>query len=78
MRRKTVSFPNLKKKWFYYVTLPLFLFMMAYRIAECVIHNLLEQPNQERKKTDPVPLSKAPVKMEAVPMEPAGKPINQT
>lgn len=77
MSKKKTSFPNLKKKWFYYVTLPLFLFMTAYRIAECVIHNLLEEPNKKIEKKEPIPLSKSPVKTEAVPMEAAGKPIHK-
>ena len=48
--KKKSSFPDLNKMWFRRVTLPLFLFMAAYRAGECVIHNLLERREEKREK----------------------------
>ncbi|RGY97156.1 hypothetical protein [Clostridium sp. AM58-1XD] len=38
---------DIKKSGFWYITLPLFLFMLAYRTAECVLHRKLDRETSE-------------------------------
>lgn len=38
---------DIKKSGFWYLTLPLFLFMLAYRTAECVLHRKLDRASAE-------------------------------
>lgn len=76
--KKKSSFPDLNKMWFRRVTLPLFLFMAAYRAGECVIHNLLERREEKKGEEQvPVPLEKIPVRPEPVLMEKVGKPAKE-
>ncbi|MEY8336876.1 hypothetical protein AALB16_02450 [Lachnospiraceae bacterium 62-35] len=56
---------TLSHTWFFYVTLPLFLFLLVYRIGECVVHNLLTKSDPSEKH-DPTPLTAEPVPTEII------------
>ena len=77
--RKSLSkLPNMKRTWFFYVTLPLFLFRLTYRTMECIIHNLIERGNDNGdtdERHSPVPVKTESFEVTPVSAEAAGTPV---